>query len=306
MKKLLLGIVISNQTSYGCVSCDVYFRNDISRTQTPTVEYSSISYDKCAYKWYYETFTKNIFENTLDGESRQAFEEDFMKITQSKVGRTLLHRIFCEIRRRKSDDKNAKLRIISDDMGFVQEDKNGYATLRYSTKKINACTIDLSKKHWYSRHLKLSPDIEDNRHIHLFHELCHWFHFLRNPERKHKETNFHGNILDYPLGRYYFKGAKPKWMGKSGNITHETCLWVHDYGVGIEEVRTIFGAPNDQSYREGDDLCENLYRYDVGAPLWYGHVAYDSYHIQLFKYRADIDVIDRAITICKQNYKRYK
>ena len=45
--------------------------------------------------------------------------------------------------------------------------------LQFSTDRIKACVIDPKKYTKATDHLKLSEDIKDNLHIHLFHELCY-------------------------------------------------------------------------------------------------------------------------------------
>ncbi len=263
-----------------------------------------VSTDEHESKSYYEVFTNNIFEfdKTLDKKTKKAFCKNFKRITKSAVGRRLLSKVLEEIHKRKDTSTfENKLYITQDRMGFSTENDLSRPVLQFATDRINACVIDPKIYEKSGDHVELSPDIKDNLHIHLFHELCHWYHFLRNPGRKRQETDFQGNILDHQLGRYYFEGTKPTFGDQKREIQAEVSIWNNGGHIAIEEIRTIFGAPRDENYEEGDELCENLYRTDIGAPLRYGHVAYDSYHIQLFKYRADIGVVERAIAICEQN-----
>ena len=300
MKEIILGIAISIQTLRGCIAQEIKLPQ--YDTQPPTNE---LLKHARTYSWkaYYREFTNHIFENELDYDTRVEFESDFKKIAKTVTGKTLLYRILIELRKQKN---NHKLKIKFGNMGFAQSDDINTMSLNYSTKPIYACTIDLSKKRLFSRHLRLSPDIEDNRHIHLFHELCHWFHSLQDPRRKRKETEFRRGILDHPLSRYYFEGAKPKFGSKIREIQAELSLWDSHGYMAIEELRTILCAPKDEYYQEGDDLCENLYRLEIGAPLRYGHIAYDSYYIQDFQYNSDINVIRKISNTCTQHYLEYK
>ena len=192
-------------------------------------------------------------------------------------------------------------------MGFSQGENDTPLALQFSTDRIKACVIDPKKYTKATDHLKLSEDIKDNLHIHLFHELCHWFHSLQDPGRKRKETEFRGEILDYPMGRTYFSESfKPKLAGKLIDTNNEGRLWYLKTSISFEEVRTILRAPYDAYYQEGDDLCENLYRLEIGAPLRYGHIAYDSYYIQDFRYNGDINVIRKIINTCTHYYLEYK
>ena len=112
--------------------------------------------------------------------------------------------------------------------------------------------------------------------------------------------------MDHPLSRYYFEGAKPKWLNERGDITHEINLWRHNEYVGIEEIRTILGAHKDEYYQDGDNLCENLYRLEIGAPLRYGHLQYDCMLLRDSQYKADLRVINRIINTCTENYMSYQ
>ena len=71
----------------------------------------------------------------------------------------------------------------------------------------------------------------------------------------------------------------------------------------FEEMRTILGAPKDGYYQEGDDLCENLYRIEIGAPLRFGHMCYT--HDIIRNYETHMHVIKKVIEVTKQNYACY-
>ena len=298
MKEILLGIVISIQTLRCCIAQEIKLPQ--YDTQPPTNEL--LKYARVhTWKAYYREFSNHVFENELDDDTRLEFESDFKKITETVTGKTLLCRILIELRKLKN---NPKLKIKFGNMGFEQSDDINTMSLNYSAKPIYACTIDLSKKRLFSRHLKLSPDIEDNRHIHLFHELCHWFHSLQDPRRKRKETEFRGEILDYPMGRTYFSESfKPKLAGKLIDTNNEGRLWYFKTSISFEEVRTILGTPKDEYYQEGDDLCENLYRIEIGAPLRFGHMCYT--HDIIRNYEAHMNVIKKVIEVTKRNYACY-
>ena len=101
--------------------------------------------------------------------------------------------------------------------------------------------------------------------------MVHWFHTLREPERKEKET-------------YLETETSHKSDIHMGN--EKLTLWAYrehgQYFIKMEEFRTIMGevvevsskgeviySPKPALY--GDDLSENLYRFGNGDDLRYGN-----------------------------------
>ena len=74
--------------------------------------------------------------------------------------------------------------------------------------------------------------------------------------------------------------------------------WSTDNVVNFEEIRTILGVPNTiNEYLEGDDLCENLYRMCINAPLRFGYCAFSFYE--------DNIVIEKVIYTVELNKDLY-
>ena len=126
--------------------------------------------------------------------------------------------------------------------------------------------------------------------IGLFHEMLHWFHFLRNPDKLVNNLNANPENFKY-TGRCYY-----------GNIS-EICIWGGN--TNAEEIATILGTPNynldynnlinteaflnynpdlgvsrvtinrQQRYLPNfdfDDLSENAYRVSQHCHMRFGHV----------------------------------
>lgn len=148
--------------------------------------------------------------------------------------------------------------------------------------------------------------------IALFHELCHWFHFLLNPERYLTERlSASGTVmldgrldgpnrsLKIPLGNLYWpreKTVTDKQWRERLNVSAIPWLtampWQKEV-VNFEEVRTILGSSvASPDFQNGDDLLENLYRYSLGYPLRFGHRSSIAYY-------EDSSVVRRAVSCCQ-------
>lgn len=83
----------------------------------------------------------------------------------------------------------------------------------------------------------------------IFHELVHWFHFLRDPYRFYEEGVV-GKDNEEMMRIYY------NWA-ISVERKHEAIV---TWSRSFEEIRTILGIPEDsQKYLEGDDISENVF-----------------------------------------------
>lgn len=124
-----------------------------------------------------------------------------------------------------------------------------------------------------------TDDDNDTLDIGLFHEMLHWFHYLRNPKRYTNSDAENPGVYKYALRSYY---GDPS----------ELCTW--GSAVDEEEIRVILGTPDyrkrnhlslipqeafltvnpvdgvlvknggfipfESKFLEGDDLSENAYR----------------------------------------------
>ena len=239
--------------------------------------------------------------SSLDKQTRRAFTTNFRKIASNSVGRTLLYRLLLEIRRtdtegngridetirkvlktRESNQRN-KCRTLK----VLQLSGNSFKASRHyisfraskDAKETNAISSEISEKVSILRCARTDD-------VGLFHEMLHWFHSLRDPERKKRETT----LKHLPSSYQSDILLKSKEIG-----TDKLSMWAYENHFGlskklvieIEEFRTIMGyvpticlktgkletvlyAADESIY--GDDLSENLYRKCTEQALRYGHI----------------------------------
>ena len=229
-----------------------------------------------------------IFDlSRLDKKTRQAFTTNFRKIASNSVGRTLLYRLLLEIRRTNAGgngciDDALNISLASKDVKFrnnarmitlekADEEnsfsyyKDGHSFIEFfasrNTETSNVVDFSTGK-------LIEKTRSDDNA---LFHEMLHWFHALRDPERKEKET-----YLETETSH-----KSDIYMGNE-KLRLWACREYGQYFIKMEEFRTIMGevvevsskgeviySPKPALY--GDDLSENLYRFGNRNDLRYGH-----------------------------------
>ena len=238
-------------------------------------------------------FLPNHFSLT----KRQSFWYFFRFIASSPVGRVLLYRILIEIRRKK-DNIGSTCNDVHANMYEVNaRNKNRHLELEWrdcntfgkDTNRLGFCCVNI---------VALQSITEDSKNgnililpytswcapyvdISIFHELCHWFHFLRNPKRYNLEKTAGNNTIKINglkndgtveiylarsiYGEIYDKESdKRKWRVSA-------LPWRDGNHVHFEELRNIIGSSNQvEGYLEGDDLSENLYRLSIGYPLRFG------------------------------------
>ena len=114
--------------------------------------------------------------------------------------------------------------------------------------------------------------------------MLHWFHMLRDPERKNRESQIQCETNDKELliSKALMESEKLElWIGRNKKEDSSSELILK-----MEEVRTIMGYTFNflitidektisyfaEEVINGDDLSENLYRLCVGQQLRYGHV----------------------------------
>ena len=284
------------------------------------------------------TAVKIIDMDGMDSDQKTAFIDDFRKIASNPVGRELLYRILIEIRRYKDKDgvrvgaigadvlnrqsapllkeRNncRKINIIwSDDRGsFSQRGKIKYTKSR---KKLTTLCELVGSNHPICL-------LERETSIGLFHEITHWFHLLRCPNRFNleaggydKQIKLHDSTDQKTLGAYFWggiaSGFDDNWKVSAtpwvDHIFDKGHLVVRSY-VNFEEIRTILGAPTETQYYHnniasdnptnntegyiylnGDALSENKYRVSLGAKIRFGHSTQPFYE--------DKKVIARVILI---------
>lgn len=264
-----------------------------------------------------DTFNGGQVSNRLD-----FCKKMFRKIASTPVGRVLLYRILIEIRRHRKGsnhgclDSNvaSELRENTPDPKEMaelmkQRDDSRYLVVAWDPDGEfipgNACICtsdeesmgtaigtESSRGYTHIPHCAIPPDVS------LFHELVHWFLFLRDPVRVDKEASDE-DLANWPL---------PYWNDPTLETTTERekvtrSKWnTHDKEgnahFSFEEIRTILGVPsNFPLYHNGDDISENLYRTCVGLPLRYGHDDEEFYE--------DNRIIDRILQTTCNNSRPY-
>lgn len=225
---------------------------------------------------------------------RALFEREFRKIASTSVGRVLLYRILIEIRRHQSGNNvgclgNDVIPTFTTNMHTRNKNRriSIYMGIRssYNSGRQKITIRQINKSHTIIGKITAHNDdgyatigkSESSIDISLFHEMTHWYHVLRNPTRQAYETssfdNNNLNLRNYYLGSYYWSGLDncvTKWNADRRRISES-------HWGNFEEMRTILGVPYGgtvhqyNTYREGDDLSENLYRICIGSPIRFGY-----------------------------------
>lgn len=244
-----------------------------------------------------QTLTCHLIQvNGTDVVKRQ-FWQTFRHIAEDSVGRVLLYRLLIEIRR---------INTLTND-GCCEGNIN---LLEVNTR--NACrhiqVLDNSGKGFsfnsggiirvdFTSNLRASVLSSNNGivttveescpfEVALFHEMLHWFHFLRNFNRYNNSSSNDPNVFKYALRCYY------------GN-QNELGIW--DSQINNEEISNILGTPNhadvryqnliaqnafsgaafiphNDSFLNGDDLSENVFRISIfhrsKCHMRFGHCGY--------------------------------
>lgn len=242
------------------------------------------------------------------------FWQAFREIADDPVGRVLLYRLLIEIRR-VDDAGNG---CCGDDvilpMGYDPDERNNCRGIEIINSN-DGCAFDFMRcliefdldRGIQTGTLILDPNNnlttqEENRPctIALFHEMLHWFHFLRHPSRFDRMGSENPCQFKYPLRCYY------------GNVG-ELNVWGGI--IDAEEIATILGSPDlnlrninalnllaliphkafslrktavnniqvningvdqyipiSEQYLNGDDLSENAYRASQGQHMRFGHM----------------------------------
>lgn len=238
------------------------------------------------------------------------FWQAFREIASNPVGRVLLYRILIEIRRQNAIggrcENGIALRPASlEKRNFCRSIVIKYSpdgcsfacgsrrTLAFDPDDATAITMKLRNLRGGAIKLETAVDPEDDSDdIGIFHEMLHWFHFLRNPIRYNYSDFADPTYYKYLLRAYY------------GNYHEISEVHTWDGYVDEEEIRTILGTPNyntigefnlmdyagtflpnnprdgininhggrrkhipyEARFLEGDDLSENVYRMSKQIP----------------------------------------
>jgi len=249
-------------------------------------------------------------KNTL--QFQQAFWKTFRTVAANPVGRVLLYRIFIEVRRNKTGRNGVvdgdvlintpimiayrnKCRSISIQPGSNAYSSDGYIEFTLDdTTKTNVVSNNIVNESTEVIRTHRTSDIG------LFHEMLHWFHFLRDTKRYSLDsccTYLKGYFSEdiEPGNSIYYQSSvslSPPMKGKYYNsdvyiidiANHHYKVTYKDnkqketssrpWGNDYEELRTILGSVNScKSFRPGDELSENLYRLSKkNSGMRFGHV----------------------------------
>lgn len=206
-----------------------------------------------------------------DNNFKQAFWKTFKIIASNPVGRVLLYRLLIEIRRQNSRDVEFmyttfkdKIKahtgsieynndiIILDGLGErnncrsikIKEGANSFSLSRQSISFTPSNNITTSVLKIDNNSVKTEQNTR-SADIGLFHEMLHWFHYLRDYERYSKDRKFDGSYCY--LMECYLGNNK---LQEIFNQYNELFAWA-TIEYKEEELRTILGTPN---YDDNDEF----------------------------------------------------
>lgn len=244
-------------------------------------------------------------DNTIS--SLDLWKRNFKKIASTSVGRVLLYRILIEIRRLNSN------KAPSLEEGIIPLDQENL-----DKRRENRCIIPLvenSESYYYNLSHTIGIRTKYTKHTvigtqnielqsspiscSLFHEMLHWFHYLRDPKRHITECDH------LPIARRVRRGLGIHkdchhaliayyWGSQTPNKENVNIQWSN-----VEEMRTIIGSSrNIKKYSEGDDLSESLYRKCIKEYIRFGHCRNN--------FNENIEVLNKVKQTLEENYFLYK
>lgn len=198
------------------------------------------------------------------------FWKTFRQVAANPVGRILLYRLLIEIRRiddggQGCPEAGRKIRL-----------RNRLRSLSVIKNNLNEWCFYPAGEIEFTNKTNLQVPTTGPHHtvptsfqkrdlcIGLFHEMLHWYHYLRDTLRANTENLIaYDSLLIAPnsLVEYYF-------YNENLDAPHLR-TWSHERSLRVEEMRTILGASPDvighngdviHGFLNGDDLSENLFR----------------------------------------------
>ena len=252
------------------------------------------------------------FSESTTPQQRRIFAKILRKILSTSVGRVLFYRLLIEIRRtdwahknlgrdvhnisaihmitKKNRDKSRSILVTMPDNASTGYSRYAqYGTLpTYDRANVFLEYSNSGYCHKFTKRYSKTDGSKYDEFIHsrapfdvvVFHELCHWYHHLRNPERFNKECNISNtlNLSNTAIGRYYWQDVL---SGNTGEMSISESVWKdRNNHTNFTEIRNILGTDmsikattgnNEYDYIEGDDLCENSYRRCMKYPFSFGY-----------------------------------
>ena len=228
---------------------------------------------------------------------RQQFWQTFRDIAADPVGRVLLYRLLIEIRRVDNathegcceaginvadlNDRNdcRSVRIIDNrDNGF-SFNSGGFIRVDFDPNS-GTSVLSLHNVGTITTEEEVRPC-----DVGLFHEMLHWFHFLRNPDRFDDGDNDDPDAFKYSLRCYYGdQNELGMWGGSMngeeianilGTPNHNDLRYQH-----FIDQNAFLAVPHNDGFLTGDDLSENVYRISRNCHMRFGHCDYQINPVQ--------------------------
>lgn len=239
---------------------------------------------------------------------RQAFWYLFRIISSNQVGRVLLYRLLIEIRRRKAEnwcfDVNVpqQLSIKRNNYRGICIEYASYSAFSVENPRIlfnckpvkHPCIAVADNRNWK---VISHPKVFQTLDISLFHELLHWFHYLRDTQRYNNERtafNYKIKLTEGNIGKHFWPyESNQKWkVSASPWISFTPGV---GYNVNFEEIRNILGTYNSmEGYKNGDDLSENLYRISRKQFLRFSHNQHSYFENEKIITQIETDILSIA------------
>ena len=285
-------------------------------------QYLEMGFDEC------NQACRILNVDSMSNRKRKNFIRNFYKIASTSVGRTLLYRLLLEIRRTNTEGNgciDAAIGKILKTDELKQRNNCRYIKILtpYDTRRNSFSFKEKNINFYPSKDMKKTNVFEGNKNdeiettkatrtddIGLFHEMLHWLHTLRDPERKKRESQIQCETSDKELliSKALMESEKLElWIGrkKKGNPSSELFLKMEEFrtimgytvnfSIIIDETTISYSA---EEVLNGDDLSENLYRLCVGQQLRYGHITKET--------TIPIEVANRARNFYDNVLKNYK
>ncbi len=262
------------------------------------------------------------------------FIQKFRRIASTSVGRTLLYRLLIEIRRHQANNTGSLENGINPAHLLAHRNSSRSIEIRwgkflygYTHISIENFIIQLpsigKSDNGYNHIVKYAPPLD----VMLFHEMNHWYHHLRHPNRFAEESNCYGigrrldgnptpgngnlgtvsaNAAD--LGAYYWQVL----LAGDPQLAISEEAWKNPLSIGgatvyrvpFEEMRNILGVPINgiANKLNGDEISENLYRMCIGVPLRYGYWQSPTLSSTCYEDSRVIDKVVKSCTSYKEHY----
>jgi hypothetical protein len=238
-----------------------------------------------------QTAEKHII--TVDGNDgfKKSFWKTFRVIASDPVGRVLLYRLIIEIRRKYRNDVEETLisrkYIIKGNTGSVEnhiiqnnfleplERRNNCRSI--TIKSADSCAFSSLKQHikFNNSNTETTSVVKTDEEgieteyaacpadIGLFHEMLHWFHYLRDYIRYSNDCEFDGSYCHLMMC-YYGNNELQTLFNKY----NELFAWA-SIEYKEEEMRTILGTPNYNNKEELNMFPPNVFIMDTGGESKY-------------------------------------